>query len=97
MEKTLIGKNFAGKNINLYIIEWKPESGMKKISSTGFDADEVLKLYPELIKYIDSKKYIEINIEQVKKNKDMKRIYLTLNSTDWILQNVLYEINNLKA
>jgi hypothetical protein len=95
--KTLIAENFAGKNINLYIIEWKPESNMKKIKSTGFDAEEVKTLYPELIKSIDGKNYIEINIEHAKKNKDMKRIYLTLNSTEWILQNVLHEINMVKA
>ena len=90
--KKNIGSNFGGKNINLYIIEWKPEAGMKKITSSGFDADEVEQLYPELIEYKDGKKYIKINIEHAKKNKDMKRIYLTLNSHEWILKNVFKEI-----
>jgi len=90
--KKNIGSNFGGKNINLYIIEWKPEAGMKKITSSGFDADEVEKLYPELIEYKDDKKYIKINIEHAKKNKDMKRIYLTLNSNDLIIKNVFKEL-----
>jgi hypothetical protein len=87
--KNLVFPNFAGNGINLYMIFWKPESGLDYLHDMGFDSDEVSKIYPKNVKVIDGKKYISINKSEISKDLNLKRIFLTLNSSKWMFENAI--------
>lgn len=89
-----IGPDFAGPGINLYAIQWNADAILADEQITeggtiGILAEEVKKKYPELVKTKNGLKWIEITIDDVIKNKDLKRMYLVCTSGKWLLQNLL--------
>ena len=85
--KKVLTKDIAGSGINLYLIEWNVNTvnfGIKDKSDIGFDYDEVIKLYPEICKIVDKIKFISINKDQIKNNKDIKKIYVYIGSNNWL-------------
>ena len=90
LKKDLIYNNFAGNGINLYIINWKPDVKTASYHETGFDADEVSILYPGIVKKLGGgMKHISISPTDINGDKNLKRIYLTLNSSNWILNSII--------
>lgn len=87
--KSLASKDFAGKGINLYIINWKKNEGIESYNDVGFIADEIQSVYPHIIKIKNGKKYINISKKDIKDN-NLKRIFLSANSGNWLLSNILY-------
>jgi hypothetical protein len=87
--KSLASKDFAGKGINLYVINWKKNEGIESYNDVGFIADEIQYVYPHIIKIKDGKKYIYISKKDIKDN-NLKRIFLSANSGNWLLSNILY-------
>lgn len=80
----VIKKDFGGDGIHLYIYEKE-----NKIV-TGFDPKEVKKVYPENVqKSIDGKMMICVDRNELKGDKYLKRIYLTINSSSWITQSMI--------
>jgi hypothetical protein len=86
--KIVIGKDFAGPGINLYMIVWK--SGQ---SGVGFLGDEVEKRYPEMVENHPRGKLIIISRAELGKDKDLKRIYLTINSKGWMTEIIKNLVN----
>ena len=76
-----IYNNFAGPDIHLYMIFWK--SGK---SNVGFLADEVEKKYPKLVKTLPPGKFIIIYKNDLGDDKNIKRIFLTINSKGWFTE-----------
>jgi hypothetical protein len=96
-DKKLLSKDYAGKGINMYIIEWDLESGiLVPTVETGYDAEEVSKVYPQLVIIKDGKKYISIDKSQIKNDKNIKRIFLSLNSSKWLMENIEFGMKNKK-
>lgn len=87
--KSLASKDFAGKGINLYVINWKKNEGIDSYNDVGFIADEIEVVYPHIIKIKNGKKYINISKKDIKDN-NLKRIFLSANSGNWLLSNILY-------
>ena len=87
-----IGPNFAGKGINLYQIVWADDAVRFDKNAyggtVGFLSSEIKKKYPELISNKNGLEWIEMDIEDGKKNNDLKRIYLTISSGSWMLENI---------
>jgi hypothetical protein len=99
MEKyILLGKDFGGPGINLYQIDWKHES--EKIDpktgkpGAGFLSEEIIKVFPEIIKKREGYDFIIISREQVKNNPKLKRIYITSTSGTWILDSIIKGVKN---
>src|SRR5690606_30941825 len=71
-KKMLIGKNYAGEGINLYMITWDTEK-----TFVGFVSDEIEKVYPSIIKNTKRGKFICVNkdIFNTVKDPNLKRIY----------------------
>ena len=88
-KKVLVGKDFAGPGINMYTIHWKPDSGITPMVQTGFLANEVKRRYPRLVKKRKGRRYIEINKNAIKGNKDIKRMYLSIFTKGWLMQNFM--------
>jgi len=94
MSKTkLLGKDFAGEGVNLYLIEWNDKAGYvdpKALGATvGFMPDEVKKVYPNLVKTDkDNVKWLEVSMDQAKQDRYIKRIYLVCLSGMWMLQSI---------
>ena len=89
-----LSKDFGGPGINLYQIIWKPETEGKHPTANGhsiagFFADEVEKVYPNLVKSKLGAKYIYISRDQVKENPKIKRIYLVVGSGKWLLESIM--------
>ncbi len=82
-----IADNYGGKDINLYIFLYKPEVLKKhpeyKDLQLGFMADEIEKVYPEIIKEKEGIKYISISKE---KSSKFKRITNTIANSHIILR-----------
>lgn len=95
--KIITASNFAGTNIHLYLIEWNNKINKSEKIKSGFDADEIQKIFPELIKIENNKKYIIISKKDIGNDNRKKRIYLTLNSSNWISHNIFNALNNSKA
>lgn len=92
-EYEVIQKDFGGPGIHLYSIIWK-DNAIKadpKLngSMAGFFADEVEKVYPDLVKKKKGDKCIIINRTQVKLDPRLKRIYLVVGAGKWILESML--------
>jgi len=86
-KKVLVGKDFAGPGINMYTIHWKSTSGITPLIQTGFLANEVKRRYPNLVKKKKGRKYIEIKKTDTKTDKDMKRMYLSIFTKVWMMEN----------
>lgn len=52
-------------------------------------ADEVEKVYPNLVKTKLGAKYIYVSRDQVKENPKIKRIYLVVGSGKWLLESIM--------
>lgn len=91
-QKILLSPNFAGPGINMYMISWK--NGKNFI---GFIADEVEKIYPKNIQVRNGLKYICINKNDVKGDKNLKRIYFSIASRGWMTKNIDRLANKLSA
>ena len=87
--KSIAHKDFAGKGINLYIINWKKNEDISSYNDVGFIAEEIEVVYPHIIKIKNAKKYIQISKKDIKDN-NLKRIFLSSNSGNWLLRNILY-------
>lgn len=79
-EKVLIKNDFGGKGIHLYLIRWSTDEKIKNDIGEfpiqlGFISSEIEKVYPELIRKIDGKKYIIILPELTKENNYIRRMY----------------------
>lgn len=88
----LIGKDFGGSGVSLYLIEWK-NSAYKldpsaDIGTTGFLGTEILKVYPELIKRINGVDFLVITQDQAKTNNYYKRIYFVSGSGKWLMSSL---------
>jgi len=81
-EKKVLFPNFAGEGINLYLLTWK--NGKEE---TGFLAQEVDKKYPRIVEKRGDDLYISIGKKDIT-DKNLKRIFLTLQSKTWMLDNV---------
>lgn len=99
-KKTLVGKNFAGPNVNLYSIEWREKAleldPTLRPGTAGFIGSELSKAYPELIIKKNNIKFYRITKEQARQNKNFKRIYFTSFSSSWILNNISGMIKRLQ-
>jgi hypothetical protein len=89
-KKILVGKDFAGPEINLYMISW--ENGK---NFTGFLADEVEKIYPNIVNIKNGLKYICMSKEDINGDKNLKRIFYAVNSRGWMTQNIDQMVNKL--
>lgn len=78
----ILSKDFGGTGIHLYQIFWSDKT------TSGFFSDEIKEIYPELIIKKNNIEFININIEQVKKNPKLKRIYLVSGSGNWITDSI---------
>lgn len=81
VEKTVVSKDFAAEGIHLYQIFWKKEALQKPLIQLGFDASEVAKKYPKVVKKINGTKCIVLGLEDIKANNELKRCYVMLNLT----------------
>jgi hypothetical protein len=86
--KIIIGKDFAGPGIHLYMIVWK--SGQ---SNAGFLADEVEKQYPDMVENHPRGKLIIISRNELGTDKNLKRIYLIINSKGWMTEIIKKLVN----
>lgn len=85
--KKLLLPNTVENDVHLYIVEWN--NGGKEIA---FDADEVKKVYPNLVKIRNGKKYIEIVKEAGRTNKALQRMFSLLSNKKSI-PSILSKIN----
>jgi hypothetical protein len=88
--KIILSPNFAGTGINLYAIIWKNGG-----NTPGFIQSEVEKVYPNIIKIINGDKYITFKQDQIRDDKNLKRIFLVANSRGWMSQIIDKIVNNL--
>lgn len=86
--KKVTGRDFAGPGINLYLITWSSDSDIRPLVQSGFDADEVKKVFPWLIEKKKGVKYIKLSKKDIGKNNSLKRIFLTLSSSQWVSKNI---------
>jgi hypothetical protein len=63
---TLIGKDFAGKNVNLYLVQ------TTKNFQIGFDFDEIRQAYPNNC----SKNKLKFSLAEMQKDSNKKRIFV---------------------
>ena len=77
-KKKLMMKEFAGKGIHLYMTSWK--SGKTELC---FDPAEVEKVYPSMVENHLQGKLICIHRDEIKTDKNLKRMYLMINSRGW--------------
>lgn len=78
-------KDFGGPGINLYIYE---KNG--KIQ-TGFDPDEVEHVYPNNVeRHPDDITFICVERDEIQNDKFLQRIYLTINSSDWMTKTLVW-------
>jgi hypothetical protein len=89
--KKLIAPNFAGPGINLYLIQF--DNANK--ASVGFDATEVEKKYPHLVEDHYCGKFICVNRDEIKGDKNIQRIYLSIGSKSWITNILTNKIMSL--
>jgi len=90
--KVLLGKNFAGEGIHMYMISWKSGKNF-----TGFLAEEVEKVYPHIVQVKNGVKYICIGKNDIQGDKNLKRIYFSVVSRGWITENIDRVVNKLAA
>ena len=83
-DKVLIKDKYINDDINLYIIYLKNN----KIE-IGFNADEVEKHYPNIVKKINNKKFIKISKDQISTDTVLKKIFIILSSSEWIKSNIM--------
>ena len=88
-QKKLVGKDFGGPGIHLYAIVWSEEANILPLCDSGFDADEVSKVYKNFVIIKNGKKYIKISRKDIKNNNNIKRLYISLNSGKWLFSNIL--------
>lgn len=95
-EKKVIGSNFAGEGVHLYMIIWKNEPSP---GTTGFMAEEVRKKYPDLVQTKNGKKYVCVSLEQVKESKDknIKRIFGIIQMKKMVLDSIMSSIMSSNA
>ena len=93
---TLLAPDYGGKGINLYTFIYKDEvkdlHPDYKLLNLGFLADEVQKVYPEIVEKKNGMLYITITKDKLK-DKKYWRIYNTLNNKKVILNLLLNKIN----
>ncbi len=77
----LVSPNFAGKGVNLYIIVWKDGS-----RNLGYKFKELKQQYLPFLKKKNNRAHIKIMKDDIRNNKNLKRIYMTISSENWILQ-----------
>jgi hypothetical protein len=99
-----IGPDFGGSGVHLYTITWKDEAVKHDLNAyggtVGFLAKEIKKKYPQLIIRRDGLDWIDIDVEDAKKDKYIKRIYLVSTSGGWVLEtltSLLNQAQNMKA
>uniref|UniRef100_A0A6C0EKX0 Uncharacterized protein n=1 Tax=viral metagenome TaxID=1070528 RepID=A0A6C0EKX0_9ZZZZ len=86
--RKLVGKDFAGPGINLYTFQKTDDKFV-----TGFDPDEVEKKYPDCVeRHPDGSVFICVDRNEIKGDKNLKRIYLTLNSGDWMSKMIFWGV-----
>ena len=92
--KKLIKEHFGGEGIHMYQILWKEKALEKhptmKQQTIGFLASEVSRVHPELVKTKDGIKYISISRAELKENPQLKRLYLTCGSGNWLLDSIVH-------
>ena len=88
-QKKLVGKDFGGPGIHLYTIVWSEEANILPLCDSGFDADEVSKVYKHLVIIKNGKKYIKVSRKDIKNDNNIKRLYISLNSGKWLFSNIL--------
>ena len=77
----LVAPNFAGPGVNLYIITWNDDS-----RNLGYKFNELKKDFMTYLKKKNGRAYIKILKDDIRDNKALKRLYLTLTSENWMLQ-----------
>ena len=77
----LVAPNFAGPGVNLYIITWNDDS-----RNLGYKFKELKKDFMPYLKKKNDRAYIKILKDDIRGNKALKRLYLTLTSENWMLQ-----------
>ena len=85
--KTLMKKDFI-EGIDLYLIIWKDSANIKIPIQLGYDINQIKKKYPSLVKKNKGLLYIKISKQDIGKNNDLKRIYLSLGSSNWMTTNI---------
>ena len=97
---TKLAQDYGGPGIHLYQIVWKPETeknhNTANGSTAGFFADEVEKVFPDIVITKSGAKYINISRDQVKANHKLKRIYLISGSGKWFLSSIINMTTNKK-
>ncbi len=91
---TLLGKDFAGKGVNLYLFNYIPDAFRKepkyKVLNIGFMSDEVKKMYPKNVVKEEGIEYIRISLDDTKKTgekgRNLKRMYNTYTYNDVALK-----------
>ena len=71
----LVAPNFAGPGVNLYIITWNDDS-----RNLGYKFNELKKDFMTYLKKKNGRAYIKILKDDIRDNKALKRLYLTLTS-----------------
>lgn len=77
--KKVLQRDFAGKGINLYLISSSNDSVM-----IGFDPEEVRAVYLDIVEDHSQGKIICIHRDEIKTDKNLKRIFLTIQSRGWM-------------
>ena len=96
MEKIdLVNKNFI-PGIDLFLCKFKPESNVTPLIKIGFDAKQVQKVFPKLVIKKKGLLYIKISKKDINNDNRLKRIYLTLNSSQWMTTNLANKFLNTK-
>lgn len=86
--KKLLQKDFV-PGIDLYLITWKPEAGIKPNNiRVGFDINQVKAKYPNMISKNKGLLHIKINKKDIGIDKGIKRMYLTLGTLDSMSINI---------
>lgn len=93
--KILVHKNFI-QGIDLYFIIWKDSANMDTEGQISYDISQIKKKYPFLLKKRDGLLYIKISKKDIGNNNDLKRIYLSLGSSNWITMNLANTLIKMK-
>jgi hypothetical protein len=102
--KKLVGPNFAGKGVNLYAITWKDDAFRLdpnlQEGTVGFISSEIADVYPQILstrkKNNRKGKFYKVTIDHCR-DKNLKRIYLTSCSSNWMLSNISELLKKLGA
>jgi hypothetical protein len=95
--KKMIGKDFGGKDVDLYFIIWKQNTN--KIDKTclkpnvGFLASDIKKTFPQILEKRNGNYFIKIDRNSLLKNPELRRVYVICRSSNWLAETFLHFFN----